>query len=107
MNILSLKQVGPYMGVQDEGVKEFPKGKFRVVLYGAYNANGLIGPEYNGIAVLDEQARCVLLDNEAQISTGYYGASRKQKDRFQEVMAMDWEEFKHWVNNHERARHKI
>ena len=58
-----------------------PKGtkrKFRLLLYGAYNACGLIGSEYNGVAVLDEYARNVVADNIAQESSGYFGPSVKQ-----------------------------
>jgi hypothetical protein len=39
------------------------RGRYRLALYNAYNACGLIGTEYNGIVVLDDKDRCVVVDN--------------------------------------------
>lgn len=105
--VIEGKRVGPFMGVQLDTVVTKNKRKFRVVLYAAYNAFGLIGPEMNGVAILDEDKRCVLLDGECCISSGYYGASEEQKKRFKEVVDMPWPEFRKFVNGHLRRRMEI
>lgn len=105
--MLTSKSVGPFVGVTKDVV--FKKGgrTFRLVLYGAYNAFGLIGPESNGIALLDEDEKQVILDEEAKITTGYFGPSKSQKRRFDEIEAMSVEMFKEWVNHHPRRRIKV
>ena len=52
-------RLGPYMGV----TRDEKRGKLRFVMYNAYNAYGLIGTEYNGIAVLNDEERNVVTDN--------------------------------------------
>ena len=104
MNVLELKQVGPYMGVQRDEIVKHHGRTFRLMLYGAYNAFGLIGSECNGIVVLDEDNMCVVLDEEAKISSGYFGASDKQKARFDELVGMSWEHFEAWIDGHRRRR---
>lgn len=105
--MLARKSVGPFVGVTKDAV--FKKGgrTFRLVLYGAYNAFGLIGPECNGIALLDEDERQVILDEEARIASGFYGPSASQKRRFDEIEAMSVKEFKEWVNHHPRRRFEV
>ena len=104
-NVMTLPQVGPYVGVsRDEIVQD---GKYRVLLYGAYNAMGLIGPECNGIAVLDQGKMSVLLDEEAKEPSGYFGPSRAQERRYKEIMAMSLVKFRQWVNRHPRSRYPI
>jgi len=99
--------VGPYSGVQRDEVKECCGGRFRVVLYGAYNAMGLYGSEMNGLAVLDDGERLVVLDGEAREPSGWFGATPAQAARFDEIMAMEEEGFRLFVNTHPRARHHI
>jgi len=100
-------RVGPYCGVQRDEVKESGGRRFRVLLYGAYDALGLIGSECNGIAVLDEDRGLVLLDGEAPAASGWFGASRGQVSRFDEIMGMGEEGFRGFVNGHPRARYGI
>lgn len=80
------------------------KRTFRILLYGAYNAMGLIGPEMNGIAVLDEDNKCVLTDGLAREESGYFGPSRSQIKYFNELVESDWETFRTTINNSERSR---
>jgi hypothetical protein len=102
------KRVGPFMGVTDDSIKTLADGrKFRVLLYGAYNAFGLIGPEFNGIAVLNEDAKNVVADNLGQIQTGYFGPSQEQKALFERVMKMTDDEFIQMVNESPRRRYAI
>lgn len=106
-SVIEGKRVGQFMGVQADTVVTRNNRKFRILLYGAYNAMGLIGSERNGIAVLDEDRKCVLLDNECHISSGFYGASEEQQKRFKEVVEMKWPEFQKFVNGHEFKRMDI
>jgi len=106
-SVIEGTRVGPFMGVQKDQIITFGERKFRVVLYAAYNAFGLIGSERNGVAVLDENKRAVLLDGEAQIDSGYFGASEAQFKRFDEVVNMPWPQFQTWVNAHENKRFDI
>ena len=100
-------QAGPFMCVTRDEVLRFGTRKYRLVLYQAYNALGLIGYENNGIGVLDEQTKQVLLDQEMCLSSGYYGNSHEQQQRFDEIKAMSWEEFQTWVNSHPKRRYTI
>ena len=57
--------VGPYTKVVRDS-KWTPDGspvEIRGIIYGAYNAHGLIGSEYNGIALFDETNLQVITDN--------------------------------------------
>lgn len=100
--------VGPYVGVShDERVTfQTPAGErtFRVLIYGAYNAFGLIGSECNGIAVLDEDNRSVVTDEIAKEPSGYFGASADQKAEFARILALPWAKFRDLVNAQPRTR---
>lgn len=109
--ISSFPAVGPYVGVTRDRVIKFKAGRktrsFRVIVFGAYNAFGLIGPEFNGIAVLDEDQRAVLCDRIAQESSGYFGPSRYQLVKFDRIVDLDWAGFRKFINSHERSRYSI
>ena len=107
-NGLAEKQVGPYMGIQFDAILNFGNDKvFRVLISQAYNAFGLIGPEHNGIVVLDENKTSVLLDRHLEQSTGYFGASKQQIDFVRSLLTMTWKDFKAFVNSNPRARYSI
>jgi hypothetical protein len=100
------------MGVTRDKVIKFKinnkhSRSFRVIVFGAYNAYGLIGPEHNGIAVLDEDNRSVLCDRIAEESSGYFGPSERQLESFDNIAAMTWAEFRELINAHSRTRYKI
>ena len=101
-------RVGPFLGVQKDTKIAFTLGRkrreFRIILYAWYDAHGLIGCESNGIAVLDEDHKQVLLDQEAAETTGYHGASNAQVKRFDAILDMNWVQFREWVNTHPRNR---
>lgn len=92
------------MGISEDRIRD---GRFRVILYGAYNALGLIGSEDNGIAVLDNEKMQVLLDRECCESSGYFGPSAKQTARFWHIVHMPEDAFVKFVNGHPRARYTI
>lgn len=112
MDVISVfPSVGPYTGVTRDKTIKFKVGRksraFRVLVYGAYNAYGLIGSEKNGIAVLDEDNRSVLCDEITREDSGYFGPSNRQLESFNGITSMPWAEFRGLINAHNRTRYKI
>lgn len=103
------KQVGPFVGVAFDQQIEFIGKKstrvFRVVAYQAYNANGLIGSEFNGVAVLNENERNVVCDCIGQCASGYFGVSAGQLQIAKDLCELPWPEFRDFLNNHPRHRY--
>lgn len=107
MNIMDLPSEGPYVGIsRDETVKK-GKTKYRLLLYGAYNAFGLIGSEYNGICVLNEDEKNVVTDNMLQVDSGYNGPAKIQLEFFDKLVKMPEEEFCEVINSSDRLRYSI
>jgi hypothetical protein len=111
-NMFDLPSVGPYLGVSFDGRVTFETESgartFRVIVYAAFNAHGLIGPECNGIAVLDENKRMVVMDEGNKIVSGYYGPGRHQLCAAQHMVTdFPWESFRGYVNSHPRNRYQI
>lgn len=108
MTVLTRK-IGPYLHAEGCAAdKTFDLGgggkrTFKVVIAGAYDA-GIIGPELNGIAVLDEDTNQVVLDRHRTIDSGYHGPSKEQKAEFDRIMALDWKAFTAFVRSHPRYR---
>lgn len=99
------RQTGPYMHAPD-AVKEktFEGGRtFKVLIAGAYNA-GIIGPEHNGIVVLDENLFNVVLDRHMGETSGYDGPSDRQTRELDRIMAMDWPAFAAFCRGNPRYR---
>lgn len=86
--------------------KNFGDNSFIVFIYGATNVFGLIGSEDNGIAILDNNKKTVVLDCHCKENSGYFGPSKKQINEFNRIMNMDWPEFKKFINSHNRSRIK-
>lgn len=108
MNATTTHKVGQYEMVSRDAVIHFPNGKqYRVILYGAYNAFGLIGSEKNGVAILDEQQKAVVCDEIAKQDSGYCGPSAEQVRLWQEIIAADFSAFREFVNNHPNNRYAI
>lgn len=100
--------VGPYVGVQADHCKELADGRrFRLIVYAAYSALGLIGTECNGIAILDEDKLQVLCDEVACQLTGSFGASAEQWRVYAQLMTADDLAFVAFVNAHPRRRYDI
>lgn len=102
-----MQSVGQYTMVSQDKTLKFGNRTFRVVLYGAYNAFGLIGPEKNGIAVLDEDRMLVVLDGHCPQETGSFGPSDDQTTEFQRICGMDAEEFVQFCNEHPMSRYHV
>ena len=83
-------------------LRDEKRGRYRLVMYCAYNAGGLIGSEYNGIAVLDDKDRCVVADN--------IGVGKPQGDQtslMSYLLKCSAKEFAYRINNEPRARFNI
>ena len=86
-----VKSVGPYVGVSKDETKTYKNGRtLRFVLYGAYNAFGLIGSENNGIAILDEDNFLVVCDEIGKETTGCFGPSKNQQELFDAILDLSW-----------------
>jgi hypothetical protein len=110
--------IGPYTGISyDQTVtitrpangrkQKASERTFRIAIYGAYNAMGLIGSECNGIVILDVDKMQVLTDEIGIISSGWFGPAKAQLELFNQLVAMPWEEFQVFVNAHPRTRYPI
>lgn len=104
MDISDQPSIHPYMGISRNKTIQFGDRVFRVIVYGAYNAFGLIGSERNGVVVLDEDRKTVLLDDHCRIESGYHGPSEQQVAEFERICAMSEEEFQTFVQDHPRSR---
>ena len=91
-------RLGPYMGV----TRDEKRGRYRLIKYNAYNAFGLIGTEYNGIAVLDDRLRAVLTDN-----LGVGLPSFRQDSLLDDLLECTPECFAGLINASPRARYTI
>jgi hypothetical protein len=102
-----MNSVGQYTMVSLDKTLKFGRRSFRVVVYGAYNALGLIGPENNGIAVLDEDRMQVILDGHCPQDNGYYGPSEAQASEWRRICGMDACEFVGFCNSHSMSREPV
>lgn len=108
MSTQSLKNVGPYTWVSRDVTRtDKGRGSYRLIVYGAFNAYGLIGSEINGIAVLDENEKRVLCDQIAQADSGYFGPSENQLKTLVDLVSMPWADFARFINDHPRTRYQL
>jgi hypothetical protein len=103
--IANCKRVGQYVGVSRDGHNNAMN--YRVILYAAKDAFGLIGSEFNGIAILDEVNKMVVTDNLFHEASGYNGPSRQQEKAFELICAMNTGEMRELVNNSPMCRGQI
>jgi len=100
-------RVGPYLHA--EGMRKdlvFDGGRtFTVVMAGAYDAGGLIGPEHNGLVVIDADNANVVLDGHMREGSGYHGPSLRQKAEFVRVAGItDWKSFTAYLRSNPSYR---
>lgn len=103
MSTQSLPSLGPYTWVSADTTR----GRYRLAVYGAFNAFGLIGSEHNGIVVLDNVDMCVVADRLFQQDSGYFGPSASQMKALQTMLTCSPREFCNIVNSSGRNRHTI
>ena len=76
---------------------------FTIVVASAYNA-GIVGPEMNGVVVLDEDGRKVVVDEMARASSGYFGPSAAQMTLANRLREADWHTFVDIIKSHPKYR---
>lgn len=82
--------------------------KFTMILSTAYNAGGMIGPEMNGIVILDDNRKQVLADKLfLDPNGGYFGASPMQRTKFEEIKHYAYPQFMEMVNTSKRNRYDL
>lgn len=104
MNINDLPSIYPYIGVSADETRTVGGHSLRFIIHGAYNALGLIGSEYNGIAIFDNDYMKVVLDKHCPIGSGYYGPSVEQVEEFNRLLSLEWADLATFINSHSRSR---
>ena len=89
---------GPYMGVEAMQTR----GNLRFVMYNAFNTYGLIGTEYNGIAVLNDRLMDVVTDN-----MGIGQSTQAKKALFELLTTADPATVVSLINDSARNRYTI
>lgn len=78
---------------------------FSILVSSAYDANGLIGSEINGIVVLNETDRRVVLDRHMIASSTFeLGGYTAQKKEFKRVLSLDDAAFLNFLKSSENYR---
>lgn len=101
------RSIGPFVGVSKDAIRSVCGENYRLLMYAAYNAFGLIGYEKNGVAVLSEDRKEVVCDELGCTSSGYYGATKAQLEMFEKLLTCPDAEFRELVNSSERSRYPI
>ncbi len=98
-------RIGPYL-YADGALRRRTVGgiEYAVGIAGAYDAFGLIGSEHNGIFVLDDTNRQVVLDQDTCEGSGYNGPSQRQWDALKRVMQLPDADFVKFITTHPRSR---
>jgi hypothetical protein len=112
---METKNVLPYMyvPVENDKVVQYEGGqKLRFIVYGAYNAMGLIGTESNGVAILNENELNVVADEIGKTGSFVFSNSNIQvpknlKNIFNELTSMTFEQVKAYVNSTHRRRYSL
>lgn len=93
--------VGPFHDVRLDEIKQVGGLNFRVVLYGAYSADGLLSNSSNGVGILSEEQAQVVCD---QIAQGLRFPTEDQVAEFRKIMEMTDKEFVEMINTNPRSR---
>ena len=97
-------QIGPYMFSYPIWRKRVGSTHYIIGFADAYNARGLIGPEHNGIFVLDETRKMIVLDRHTPLETGYFGPNEDIFAEFSRLKALTPKAWRAWVSAHPRTR---
>lgn len=99
-------QIGPFMYNPACKPVERKVGKvtFLVGIATAYNAFGLIGTEHNGIFILDDTNRTVVMDRHAEGSAGGFGPYRSQIEERDRLLALSDKDFLAFILANPRFR---
>lgn len=98
-------RIGQYLHADDAVVRRTVMGTDYIILIaGAYDAYGLIGPEHNGIVVLDDTNKQVVFDQDTPQQSGYFGPSKAQWERLDEIAGLSTKAFLRLTLTHPRSR---
>ena len=98
-------RIGQYLYADGAMRRRRIKGtEYIVGIAGAYDAFGLIGPEHNGLFILDDTNKRVLTDQIAPESSGYFGPSKAQWAELKHAMELPPEAFIEYVETSPRFR---
>lgn len=98
-------RVGQYLYADGAITRRTIKGTEYVIgIAGAYDAFGLIGSEHNGIFVLNDTDKCVVLDRHEPTSSGYSGPSAGQRAEFDRIRKLSAKAFIDFIHSHPRSR---
>ena len=97
-------QIANYMYSAPLSSKRVGSTTYTIGYADAYNAFGLIGPEHNGIFVLDATHRAVVLDQHMIASTGYFGPRPEHIAEIARLRGLAPKAFLAWIRGHARTR---
>ena len=99
-------KIGPYHYDPATLPQQRTAGKktYTVGIATAYNAFGLIGTELNGVFVLNETDKAVVLDQHAIGPSGGFGATTAQKAAMEKLLAMPDADFLAFIKADPRSR---
>ncbi|GEM_PF-6737446 len=105
---LSARTGNYYHAPEDKFLKVFEsqdggRRTFSVIVASAYHA-GIVGPEDNGIVVLDEDNRIVVLDQHLRQASGYFGPSPDQLSEAKRLLGLPWGQFVTFCRSNPRYR---
>jgi len=95
--------VGPYLTFKHAN-KECYGNSYIVGIAYAFDAYGLIGPEHNGIFVLDDTHKEVVLDRHSESIAFRTAPTTTQLDEFKRIMKMNQDEFIIFIQQNPRSR---
>lgn len=98
-------RIGQYL-YADGALRTRVVGKitYKIGIAGAYDAFGLIGSEHNGLFILDDTNKRVILDRDTEEQSGYFGPSKRQWARLAEVVKSTDKAFLDLIHTHPRSR---
>lgn len=101
-------RIGNYLHA-DGAARRFKIGDcvYIIGIAGAYDAFGLIGPEHNGIFVLNDTEKRVVLDRHCPEASGYCGPSAAQWAEFKRVAELPAAAFRNFCRNNPRFRGQL
>ena len=98
------KQIGPFLYSYPLWQRRVGSTTYTIGYADAYNAFGLIGPEHNGIFVLDDTHKAVVLDRHMPQLTGYHGPAPEHHAEFLRLKRLGPRAFRAWIKAHPRTR---
>lgn len=102
--LIMQQQIGNYMHNGDLFRRKVGRTTYIVGFATAYNAFGLIGPEHNGIFILDDTKRAVVLDRHMPQISGYHGIEPKTAAELQRLRSLSAAAFRAFIAGHPRSR---